>query len=224
MTNFLKAKLQECLAALTEKHYSSQVRLRFIVVWTYLSRLHMKFRCFTFLCMVVPTIMAHAQSTTFSRFTEDLPQLLETDAATVMVRGLTHDFANKLCARLGGSLAQEVEKEVTEWRARNDNFIKGAAKAINEIGNQYIPNGGEQAKQSYFQMILRETATIANQRLMRQLNGANLDNKITPPEAACSGLANLLRDGKGDFQNTPEITRALVPYMQGRKPHIVGHQ
>lgn len=35
MTNLLKTKLQECLAALTEKHYSSQVRLRFIVVRTY---------------------------------------------------------------------------------------------------------------------------------------------------------------------------------------------
>ncbi len=157
---------------------------------------------------------AHAQGDSFKRFTDELPQLLETDAATVMVRGLTHDFAGKLCVRLGNSTGEGAQKEVAEWRRRNDPFFRAAASVLNEFGDRYLPIGGESAKQGYFQMILRTTAKEANQRVMRQLDGANLDNNIVPPERACSGLAHLLHDGVADFGRTPEITRALVPYMQ----------
>ena len=164
--------------------------------------------------LITVSAAAYGGSGSFNRFTDDLPQLLETDAATVMVRGLTHDFAGKLCARLGGPVSQEVQTEVAEWRKRNDPFIKAAASALNEFGDRYLPVGGEPAKQGYFQMILQTTAKEANKRVMRQLNGANLDNNIVPPERACLGLANLLRDRVGDFEHTPEVTRALVTYIQ----------
>jgi hypothetical protein len=171
---------------------------------------------FAFICLAMQPLLASGQSPEFNRFTEELPQLLETDAATVMVRGLTHDFANKLCARLGGSIALDVDAEVITWKKRNDPFISGAAKALNEIGDRYLPVGGEPAKQGYFQMILRTTTKAASERVLRQMNGANLDNNLVPPQAACAGLARMLREGAGDFSRTPEVTRALVQYMQQR--------
>jgi hypothetical protein len=163
-------------------------------------------------CLVAS--QAHGQAESFNRFTDELPQLLETDATTVMTRGLMHDFAGKLCVRLGGVTGQEAQQEVAEWRKRNDPFFKAAASVLNEFGNRYLPVGGEPAKQGYFQMILRTTAKEANQRVMQQLNGANLDNNIVPPEKACSGLAHMLHDRVADFEPSPSITRALIPYMK----------
>lgn len=167
---------------------------------------------FVIFCLL--TFSANAQDGSFSRFTDELPQLLETDAATVMVRGLTHDSAGKLCGRLGGTTGEEAQREVAEWRRKNEPFFRAAASVLNEFGDRYLPVGGESAKQGYLQMIMLTTAKEANKRVMRQLNGANLDNNIVPSERACSGLAHLLRDGVADFERTPEITRALVPYMQ----------
>ena len=161
----------------------------------------MNHRSFALFCLLAPCLATYAQSPPFSRFTDELTQLLETDAATVMVRGMTHDFAAKLCARLGGQVAQDVESEVVKWRTRNDGIVKGAARALDEFGNRHVPEGGESAKQGYLQMVLQTTARSANQRVTRQLNGANLDNSVVPSEQACSGLARLLREGAGDFQN-----------------------
>ncbi|AXS80612.1 hypothetical protein [Dechloromonas sp. HYN0024] len=169
---------------------------------------------FTLLFLLATATMAHGQSPSFNRYTDDLPQLLETDAVTVMARGMTHDFAAKICGRLDGDVAATVVAEVTEWRKRNDMFFRGASAALNEIGDRHLPVGGEQAKQGYFQSVLVTTAKATNQRLMKQLNGATLDNSVLPPEAACMGLSRMLHDGVGDFKNTPEVTRALVSYMQ----------
>ncbi len=174
----------------------------------------MRLHLVAFIFLVISPLVAFGQPESFNRFTEELPQLLETDAATVMVRGLTHDFAKQLCARLGSPAAQMVEIEVNEWRKRNDPFISGAAKALNEFGDRYLPVGGEDAKQGYLQMILRTTTKTANDRLVRQLNGATLDNNIVPPFPACVGFSRMLHDGVGDFERTPEFTRALVVYMQ----------
>jgi hypothetical protein len=176
----------------------------------------MRLRFLLFACLAASAIAAYPQSPTFSRFTKDLPQLLESDAATVLVRGLTHDFAAKLCARLGGTVTQEVNEEVAAWKARNEPFLRAATMVINEFADRHIAQGGETAKQSYLQMILRQTATVANQRVMRELNGANLENAIAPPERACAGLASFLRDENADFEKSPDITRALVPYMNRR--------
>jgi len=158
--------------------------------------------------------LAHGQTAPFSRFTDELPQALESDATTVMTIGVTHDFAAKLCARLGNATGKETENEVAAWRKRNDPFFRAATSVLNELGNRYLPNGGEDAKQGYLQMIVRTAAKEANQRVMRQLNGASLDNRVVPPERACAGLAHLLRDGVADFERTPDVTRSLVPYMQ----------
>lgn len=177
-------------------------------------RLHMRLYFVTFTYLFFLPILAFSEPSSFNRYTVELPKLLETDAATVMTKGMTYDFAKKLCARLGGPIAQEFETEATEWRKRNDPFISGATKALNEFGDRYLPVGGEQAKQEYFQKLLHFTAKIANDRVMRQLNGANLDNNISPLEAECSSLARTLHDGVADFDKTPEITQALVPYMQ----------
>ncbi|NMG34852.1 hypothetical protein GRF61_10405 [Azoarcus sp. TTM-91] len=156
----------------------------------------------------------HAQTVSFNRFTDDLPQLLETDAVTVMVRSLMHDFAGKLCARLSNATGGEAQEEAEKWRARNDAFIRGASSVLNEFGDRYLQVGGESAKQEYSQMILLTAVKEANRRVMRQLDGANLDNAIVPPERACYGLAQLLNDRVADFERSPETTRALVPYME----------
>src|SRR6185295_12218778 len=118
------------------------------------------------------------------------------------------------CARLSNATGNETENEVAAWQKRNDAFFRAATSVLTEIGNRYLPNGGEDARQGYFHMILRATAKEANQRVMQQLNGANLDNGVVPPERACAGLTRLLRDGVADFERTPDITRALVPFMQ----------
>lgn len=158
-----------------------------------------------------------AQTDKFNRFTAELPQTLETDAVTVMTVGLTYDFAAKLCARLGNATGSETADEVAAWQKRNNAFIRAATRALNELGNRHVPSGGEPAKQSYLQMIVRTTALEAKQRVMRQLNGANLDNAIVPPERACAGLTRMLRDGVADFEGNPQVTLALLAYMQ-RKP------
>jgi hypothetical protein len=157
---------------------------------------------------------AHAQVPPFNRFTEDLPQLLETDAATVMARGVTYDFAGRLCARLGNQTGEDAQKQVTEWRRRNDAFFRGASSVLNEFGDRHLPTGGEGSRQAYFQMIMRTAAGSANQRVMREFNGASLDNGVIPPDGACAGLTRYLRDGVADFERTPTVTRALLPYMQ----------
>jgi hypothetical protein len=166
------------------------------------------------LFLLTSSALAYGQSTSFNRYTDDLPQLLETDATTVMVRGMTHEFGAKICGRLGGQIATAVAAEATEWRKRNDVYFRGASSVLNEISDRYLAVGGQQAKQGYLQSVLVSTATVTNQRVMKQLNGATLDNNVIPLESACRGLTRLLRDGVGDFNSTPEITRALVPYMQ----------
>ena len=174
----------------------------------------MSLRYLAWTCLAVFATAADSQSPTFNRFTADLPQLLETDAATVMTRGLTHDFAKKLCARVGGSVAQQVEKEGAAWTARNDAYIRASVMVLSAFGDRLFANGGENARQGYFHSIGRQGASVATQRLMRQFNGANLENSVVPPESACAGLANSLRDGEADFKRTPDVTRALIPYMQ----------
>lgn len=174
-------------------------------------------RTFLLYCLFIAAV--HAQTASFDPFTDDLPQLLETDAATVMVRGMVHDFAGKLCGRLDNATGEEAQQEVAKWRKRNDAYFRGAASVLNEFSDQYHLIGGESAKQGYLQIILRATAKEANQRVMKQLNGANLDNNIVPPERACYGLAHLLHDGIADFERLPETTRALVPYMHRKGVH-----
>ncbi|WP_371437451.1 hypothetical protein [Polaromonas sp.] len=174
----------------------------------------MKLKHFWYALLVISPLLAYGQTSTFNRFTEDMPERLETDAANVMIRGLVHDFSNKLCSRLGGPVAQDIHIEVGEWQKRNDLFIHGAAEVLNDFANKYIPIGGEIAKQDYLQMVLRTTTKTASERVMRQLNGATLDNNIIPQQAACLGLARMLHDGLADFERSPQTTQALLVYMQ----------
>jgi hypothetical protein len=158
--------------------------------------------------------VVQAQVQPFNRFTDELTKLLETDAATVMTRGVTYDLAGRLCAKMGNQTGEDAQKQVTEWRRRNDVFFRGAASVLNEFADRHIPAGGEDAKQAYLQMILRTAAGSANQRVMREFDGASLDNGVIPPDGACAGLTRYLRDGVPDFERTPAVTRALLPYMQ----------
>jgi hypothetical protein len=180
----------------------------------------MWFRNFVLIFIVAASMNVHSQQAPFNRFTEDLPQLLETDASTVMVRGMTHNFAVKLCARLGTNTSKDVQNEVAAWSQRNDRFNKAASNALNDIAKRHLPVGGEPVRQAYLQMVLQTTAKAANQRLMQQLNGANLDNNVIPPEIACSGFARMLHDNLADFENTPNVTRALTVYMQKQGTQI----
>lgn len=174
----------------------------------------MFFQHFLIVLLIYTSAIADIDVNSFDRFTEDMPQLLETDAATVMVRVLTYDFANKLCTRTGGKIGSEFQTEVTEWKKRNEPFVKASISVLNEFGNHYIPIGGESAKQGYFQMILQTTTKEANRRVMLKLNGANLDNNIVPSEQSCYGLLNRLQNRIDDFENTTKVTQALIIYMQ----------
>lgn len=84
------------------------------------------------------TTIAFAQEPSFSRFTEELPQLLEADINAVWIRGLTNDFAVKICGRLKNDTSQFVKTQVAEWGVRNKPYLKGAASAMNEFGNRYL--------------------------------------------------------------------------------------
>jgi hypothetical protein len=174
----------------------------------------MHFRRLAIIAMIITSASVHGEPKSFNRFTDDLPQILETDALTVLVRAITHDFAGKICSRLGPPVSEKVQTEVAEWRTRNDPFITAAASVINAFGNRYFADGGEPARQEYLHMTKNTTGREANKRLMLQLNGASLNNNVIPPERACLGLANILRDRVGDYERNPEVTRALVPYME----------
>ncbi len=57
----------------------------------------MNLPCLTLLVLLASSTVALGQPAPFNRHTEELSQILETDAATVMARGMTHDFAARLC-------------------------------------------------------------------------------------------------------------------------------
>jgi hypothetical protein len=163
------------------------------------------------------SVPAFAQSPAFSRFTDDLPRLLETDAGTVLAYGMYVDFASKVCARVPGIAAQEVQEKSAAWRRRNDAFIMAASAAIREIADRHLPEGGVTLRESYLQMVLRRTASAANQRLVNSLGGATLDNNLVPPTERCLREASALQDSRADIQNTPEFTGALAPYMERKR-------
>ena len=164
--------------------------------------------------MTLVNIVAHAQTPAFNRFDENMPILLEKNATSVMIRGLTYDLGKKICMKLGDPIAKDVTTIVTEWRAKNDIFFKGSVAALNEFGDKYKTIGGEKEKQRYLHSVLLQTGKIAKQRALRQLNGAGLDNDILPPVNACLGMMSVLNSGKADIKNKPKLTQALLPYME----------
>jgi hypothetical protein len=150
----------------------------------------------------------------FNRFTEELSPLLEKDAATVMARGMAIESAKTLCARVGGDVAQSVVKEATAWRSRNDGYLKAAGQVFDEIGNRHISEGGEAEKQSYLRMVIVQSGKATSESVLRRFGGANLDNAIVPTPAQCLSEASSLQSGQREIRNTPDITKALVPYME----------
>jgi hypothetical protein len=157
-----------------------------------------------------------ARTTTFDRFTPDLPQLLETDALTVLTLGMTNDFATKVCMRAPSMISSAVSQESDNWKKRNARFTRGASAAINEISTRIDEAQGNAAKQSYLNQMLQTTAGKANSAILRKLDGASLDNAKVPTAQACFEIADYLRSGAADFDRTLEYTRELSKYMERR--------
>lgn len=153
-------------------------------------------------------------SSDFDRFSPELPQLLETDALTVLTIGMTNDFAAKVCMRVTPPFGPVVSRETAEWAKRNARFTRGAAAAVNEIANRVEVARGQAAKQSYLNQVLLTTAGKANATILRKLEGANVDNAKVPSIASCTDVADYLSGGAADFDRTPQYTRELSRYME----------
>lgn len=159
---------------------------------------------------------AIAQNPAFNRFTDELTQTLESDAATVLTRGMFIDFAKKVCARLSGPAAAEMEGEANAWVARNERFMRASSIALNEIGGRLLAEGGEDMRQGYFYTIRDASAKQVVAGIKRVFNGAELDNSVTPLPHQCLLEAARLRSQYTDIKNSPNLTRALLPYMERR--------
>jgi hypothetical protein len=181
-------------------------------------KIAMRIQCFAGIIalMSLVSVPALGQSPGFNRFTEDLTQALESDAASVLTRGMFVDFAKKLCSRLNSPASAEMEREVSAWSARNEPYIRASTAALTEIGNRAIPEGGEELRQAYFQMIMRESAKRVTDGTRRVFNGATLDNTILPLPDQCTTEAGRLRSGAVDIRNSPNMTRALSKFMESR--------
>lgn len=160
----------------------------------------------------VPTV----PTANFDRFSPDLPQLLETDAITVMTLGVTSDMASKVCMRAPPMFSAAVSQEFGNWKNRNARFTRGASTAINEIASRIEGAQGSAAKQLYLNQILQTTAGKANSATLRKFDGATVDNAKVPTAQACFEVADYLRAGAADFDRTLEYTRELFRYMERR--------
>lgn len=152
----------------------------------------------------------------FDRFSPDLPQLLETDALTVLTMGMTNEFSAKVCTRVPSPVGAAVSYQVDEWKKRNARFTRGASGAINEIASRIEGAQGASAKQSYMNQMLLTTAGKANSTIVRKFDGANLDNAKVPTAKACSEVSEYLRAEAADFSRTPQYIRELSKYMERR--------
>jgi hypothetical protein len=160
---------------------------------------------------------AHAQDSSFSRFTPDLTQQLETDAASAASRALYIEFAVVVCPRASREASDLLRVAAAQWRARNEQFLKAGVAALAEIGERHVPQGGKDQKQGYLHSVVRTTVANAKSELTRDFNGATPDNQLLPPESRCLALAEGLNAGRVDFVNTPKATMALEPYMRRRQ-------
>lgn len=153
----------------------------------------------------------------FSPYTEDLSKLLETDAASVLVRNYTFKVSNDLCSRLNNSVSKGFDHEYSEWEKRNSDYIKKSVQALNDIGNRYVPTEGEKGMQAYYGGIMVKSSQVAGERIASWFGGSDINNDILPPVITCMQLINVMRDGRADYINNPELTRALIIYMQKNK-------
>jgi hypothetical protein len=152
----------------------------------------------------------------FDRFSAELPQLLETDALTVMVRGSAIDMGSYVCNRVPPPIASQVAQEAVQWKVRNENFTRAAGSAINEFASRIEAARGPEAKQSYLTQSLQTNARESSAMVARQFNGPSPDNALVPSPEACIRMAEFVRSGGADIKNNPEITRALREYMAKR--------
>lgn len=152
----------------------------------------------------------------FDRFSPDLPQLLETDALTVLTFGMTNELSARVCARIASPIGLALSYQIEEWTKRNSRFTRGASGAVNEIASRIERVQGAAAKQSYLNQLLLTTAGKANSTIVRKFDGATVDNAKVPTVKACSEVVEYLRAGAADFSRTPEYVRELSKYMDRR--------
>ena len=157
---------------------------------------------------------ALAEGQNLHRYTQDLPQSLETEALSVLTSGHTYEIEALLCQRIKGKAGQDFQAEYQAWTLRNDQYIKASGQALTELGNLYIPDGGEAARQGYLQSALYAMTNAVTTRIANEMDGATPDNDLTPSEATCKYFAESFRSGFADFTNIPEETASLVAFMK----------
>ena len=158
-----------------------------------------------------------AQSTggkyNFDRFSPEFPHLLEMDALTVLVRGITIDMWAHVCNRQSSDVATKAEDAVKNWKLRNEKYSKAAGGAITAFANRIESARGVEAKNSYLSQTLGTTAKESEVRVARQFGGPSPENTLVPSTEACLHLAERLNSGRADIEQNPEITVALRQYM-----------
>lgn len=160
---------------------------------------------------------AFAQLSDPNRFTEELTRALESESVNVLITGTSFQIALKLCERLPGHEAIELESEVRNWRDRNRLYVSEAYAAIGAFADRLGTIQGESAKESYLSGVHQGVAKAAGRRTTLQLDGYSVENDRPPPVNFCTGLTKWLRDGAGDFAASPERTLNLSKYMLSRK-------
>lgn len=147
----------------------------------------------------------------FDRFSPELPQLLERDALTVLVRGVTIEMGAHVCNR--SDAASKAGEAVANWKTRNETYSKAASGVITAFANRIESARGDEAKQSYLNQTLVTTAKEGQMRVARQFDGPSPENTLAPSAEACLRMAEYLNSGRADIELNPEITVALRQYM-----------
>lgn len=148
----------------------------------------------------------------------ELNQQLETDAASVLSRGLYIKLAQHVCTRGSPEAAQALEQARLAWEERNRAYLRASAAAINDMANWRTSGGSDAQKNLYRHNVARSVITHASNELKRDFNGATPDNEALPPVERCRQLADGLNQGRVDFSNTPGAINSLRKYMNERPP------
>jgi hypothetical protein len=175
--------------------------------------LHMKELLFVLAILFAGSCAAQSSNGkyNFDRFSPELPQLLEMDALTVLVRGVTIEMGSHVCNRTDA--ANKAGEAVANWKVRNEKYSKAASGAINAFANRIESARGMEAKNSYLSQTLATTAREGQLRVARQFDGPSPENTLAPSREACLRMAEHLNSGRADVEQNPEITVALRQYM-----------
>ncbi len=149
----------------------------------------------------------------FDRFDSELPELLERDALTVLLRGVTIELGGQVCKRQSGDVASKAEAAVGHWKSRNEKYTKAAGTVINGFADRIEAARGIEARKSYVNQALGTVSRDGERRVASQFSGPSPSNTLVPSVDACDNFAAYINAGRADIEGNPEITVALRQYM-----------